>query len=74
MTVARRSHNEKSEYLAQRREGRKEIELPGLAFLASWREKSPFWIATGHGKFAQAAKIFKYSNATVLSCSVRTCC
>src|SRR4030095_7164612 len=41
VTVGRRSRNEKSEYLAQRRKGRKEIELPGLAFLASWREKSP---------------------------------
>jgi hypothetical protein len=30
-----------SEYLAQRRKGRKEIKLPDLAFLASWREQIP---------------------------------
>jgi hypothetical protein len=28
-----------SEYLPQRRKGRKEIKLPDLAFLASWREQ-----------------------------------
>jgi hypothetical protein len=27
------------QYLPQRRKGRKEIKLPNLAFLASWREQ-----------------------------------
>ena len=44
--LARLSRNQNSEYLAQRRKGRKEIKLPDLAFLASWREQIPFWIAT----------------------------
>jgi hypothetical protein len=35
------SRNQNSEYLAQRRKGRKEIKLPDLAFLASWREQIP---------------------------------
>jgi NitT/TauT family transport system substrate-binding protein len=39
--VAWPGHNQKSEYLAQRRKGRKEIKLPDLAFLASWREQIP---------------------------------
>src|SRR4029453_14093541 len=38
---ARPSRNQNSEYLAQRRKGRKEIKLPDLAFLASWREQIP---------------------------------
>ena len=41
MTGARRSRNQNSEYLAQRRKGRKEIKLPDLAFLASWRQQIP---------------------------------
>jgi hypothetical protein len=44
--AARWSRNENSEYLAQRRKGRKEIELPDVAFLASWREQIP--ILDGH--------------------------
>ena len=39
--LARQSRNQDSEYLAQRRKGRKEIKLPDLAFLASWREQNP---------------------------------
>jgi len=39
--LARQSRNQNSEYLPQRRKGRKEIELPNLAFLASWREQIP---------------------------------
>jgi hypothetical protein len=39
--LARQSRNQNSEYLAQRRKGRKEIKLPDLAFLASWREQIP---------------------------------
>src|SRR4029077_3124920 len=45
---ARRSRNQNSEYLAQRRKAcpaqrrrsRKKIKLPDLAFLASWRENN----------------------------------
>jgi hypothetical protein len=36
--VARPSRNQKSEYLAHRRKGRKEIRLPDLPFLAFWRD------------------------------------
>jgi hypothetical protein len=36
--VAWPSRNQKWEYLAQRRKGRKEIRLPDLPFLASWRD------------------------------------
>jgi len=39
--LERRSRNQNSEYLPQRRKGRKEIKLPNLAFLASWREQIP---------------------------------
>ena len=38
--LARQSRNQNSEYLAQRRKGRKEIKLPDLAFLASFRLRS----------------------------------
>jgi len=46
-----RRRNQNSEYLPQRRKacperrrrGRKEIKLPDLAFLASWREQIPFF-------------------------------
>src|SRR5206468_7899528 len=56
---ARRSRNQNSEYLPQRRKGRKEIKLPDLAFLASWREQIPlFWIATGHRKICARRKNF----------------
>ena len=41
--LAWQSRNQNSEYLAQRRKGRKEIKLPDLAFLASWREQIPFF-------------------------------
>jgi hypothetical protein len=41
LNLAQRSRNQNSEYLAQRRKGRKEIKLPDLAFLASWREQIP---------------------------------
>jgi hypothetical protein len=37
--LARQKPQPNSEYLAQRRKGRKEIKLPDLAFLASWREQ-----------------------------------
>jgi hypothetical protein len=36
--LARVSRNQNSEYLPQRRKGRKEIKFPDLAFLASERE------------------------------------
>ena len=42
-----RSRNQNSEYLAQRRKGRKEIKFPDLAFLASWREQIP--VLDSHG-------------------------
>ena len=45
--AARRSLDQDSEYLAQRRKGRKEIKLPDLAFLASWREQIP--VLDSHG-------------------------
>jgi hypothetical protein len=54
MTGARRSRNQNSEYLAQRRKGRKEIKLPDLAFLASWREKSPSKCEVAHAIKATA--------------------
>jgi len=44
---AQQSRNQNSEYLPQRRKGRKEIKLPDLAFLASWREQIP--ILDSHG-------------------------
>ena len=50
----------------ERRKGRKEIKLPDLAFLASWREQIPlFWIATGHRKICARRKNSKHSNAKV---------
>jgi hypothetical protein len=55
---ARLRRNQNSEYLAQRRKGRKEIKLPDLAFLASWREQTPFWIATGHRKICAKVENF----------------
>jgi hypothetical protein len=60
---AAKAATKNSEYLPQRHKGRKEIKLLNLAILASWREQIPVVIATGHWKFAQAAKIFKHSNA-----------
>ncbi|GEM_PF-6589291 len=53
--LGRRSRDQNSEYLAQRRKacpeqrrrGRKEIGLPDLAFLASWREQIP--VLDSHG-------------------------
>jgi hypothetical protein len=62
--LVRRRRNQKSEYLRQRRKGRKEIKLPDLAFLASWREQIP--VLASHasaGKFAQAAKTSTFSGA-----------
>ena len=56
-TLAGHSRNENSEYLPQRRKGRKEIKLPDLAFLASWREQiSAFDSHDLVENFAQAAK------------------
>jgi len=52
-----------SEYLAQTRKGRKEIKLPALAFLASWREQIAAWVATGHRKICASAKTFNYNNS-----------
>jgi hypothetical protein len=41
VTTTKWSRNQNSDYLPQRRKGRKEIKLPDLAFLASWRENNP---------------------------------
>ena len=64
--LARRSRNQNSEYLAQRRKAcperrrrsRKEIKLPDLAFLASWREQILLWIATGNRKICVSRENF----------------
>jgi hypothetical protein len=48
--LARWSRNQNSEYLPQRRKGRKEINLPDLAFLASWREQFQVFMRSGSRK------------------------
>jgi hypothetical protein len=67
---ARQSCNQKSEYLAQRRKGRKEIKLPNLAFLASlrrcsgqaWREQIP--VLDSHGPPENLRQLRKPSSNT----------
>jgi hypothetical protein len=53
----------KSEYLPQRRKGRKEIKLPDLAFLASWREQIP--VLNSHGPPDNLGKVHKLSSIGV---------
>jgi len=60
--TARQSCNQKSEYLAQRRKGRKEIKLPDLAFLASWREQIP--VLDNHGPPENLRQLRKPSSNT----------
>jgi hypothetical protein len=57
---ARQSRNQDSEYLAQRRKGRKEIKLPDLA---SWREAIPVLKPRATEKFSQALKTLQHTNA-----------
>jgi hypothetical protein len=52
------SRNQNSEYLPQRRKGRKEIKLPDLAFLASWREQIP--VLDSHGPPENLRKARKF--------------
>jgi hypothetical protein len=49
------SRHQSSEYLPQRRKGRKEIKLPALAFLASWREQIP--VLDNHGPAENLRKL-----------------
>jgi hypothetical protein len=50
--------------MSKGRKGRKEIKLPDLAFLASWREQIPVFDSHGPAEnFAQATKTFNYCNA-----------
>jgi len=55
--LERQSRNENSEYLAQRRKGRKEILFPDLACLASWREQIP--VLDSHGPPENLRKLRK---------------
>jgi hypothetical protein len=54
--LARQSRNQNSEYLAQRRKGRKEILLPDFACLASWREQIPVLDSHGHRKICASGE------------------
>ncbi len=60
---ARQSRNQNSEYLAQRRKGRKEIKPADLAFLASWREQIPV-LDSPHGPLESLRKLRKSSSTT----------
>jgi len=70
-SLARPSRNQNSEYLAQRRKacpeqrrrGRKEIKLPNLAFLASWREQIS--VLNSHGPPENLRKLRKLLSIAV---------